>query len=103
MEPKSDLEISCCSLLRAAYEISGRIPAVFSLCLNIMTDSRTDEETPLLHSGGDSVVNARKDPNEIITPLPKLQIAILLLAQLTEPICSQCIYPFTPQVIDSYC
>ncbi|OBZ72619.1 Protein ZINC INDUCED FACILITATOR-LIKE 1 [Grifola frondosa] len=33
------------------------------------------------------------------TPLPKLQISILLLLQLAEPITSQCIYPFINQLI----
>lgn len=32
------------------------------------------------------------------TPLPKLQIAVLLFFQLAEPITSQCIYPFINQV-----
>lgn len=33
-----------------------------------------------------------------VTPLPKLQIAVLLFFQLAEPITSQCIYPFINQV-----
>lgn len=33
-----------------------------------------------------------------VTPLPKLQIGILLFFQLAEPITSQCIYPFINQV-----
>ena len=61
-----------------------------------MTDSRINEETPLL-----STVVVHKDSEEVITPLPKLQIAILLLVQLAEPICSQCIYPFIPQAMRS--
>ena len=32
------------------------------------------------------------------TPLPKLQLSILLLLQLAEPITSQCILPFITQV-----
>ena len=36
--------------------------------------------------------------DEVTTPLPRLQIGILLLILLTEPICSQCIYPFINQV-----
>lgn len=33
-----------------------------------------------------------------VTPLPRLQIAVLLFFQLAEPITSQCIYPFINQV-----
>jgi hypothetical protein len=32
------------------------------------------------------------------TPLPKLQISVLVLSALLEPIASQCIYPFINQV-----
>ena len=67
------------------------------LYLNVMTGSRIDEETPLLPSAGERTV--RKESDEVITPLPKLQIAILLLVRLVEPICSQCIYPFIFQVM----
>ena len=58
----------------------------------------TDEETPLLLSGEDSVVTTREESNQATTPLPRLQIGILLLISLTEPICSICIYPFINQV-----
>ena len=66
-----------------------------------MTSSRinVNEETPLLCSTDDPTVIVRKESDGVITPLPKLQIAVLLLIQLAEPICSQCIYPFAPQVI----
>ena len=64
-----------------------------------MTDSRVNEETPLLYSADDPTVVVHKESDYAITPLPKLQIAILLFIQLAEPICSQCIYPFAPQVI----
>ncbi|KAF9652374.1 MFS general substrate transporter [Thelephora ganbajun] len=64
-----------------------------------MTDSKIDEETPLLLSVEDPAAIAREESNEYITPLPKLQIGILLLVQLAEPICSQCIYPFVNQLI----
>ena len=33
-----------------------------------------------------------------VTPLPKLQIAVLLFFQLAEPLTSQCVYPFINQV-----
>ena len=73
-----------------------------------MTGPRIDEETPLLFSAEDPVA---KDPVaipheesvEVITPLPRLQLGILVLALFAEPICSQCIYPFinqvTPQIL----
>lgn len=47
-----------------------------------------DEETPLLAK------NTKKQP----TPLPWFQFSILLVLQLAEPLTSNVIYPFTPQV-----
>ncbi|KAH7915289.1 MFS general substrate transporter [Hygrophoropsis aurantiaca] len=57
-----------------------------------MQETRTtnSEETPLLPST--EVKKSR-------TPLPKLQISILLLMQLAEPISSLSIYPFINQLI----
>ncbi|KAF9815816.1 hypothetical protein IEO21_04328 [Rhodonia placenta] len=52
-----------------------------------------DEETALLSKPKQS-----REPKPV-TPLPKLQIAILLLLQLAEPITSQCIYPFINQLV----
>ena len=49
--------------------------------------SQVDEETPLLHS---QQVKA--------TPLPWGQFSIILFVQLAEPLTSQVIYPFAPQV-----
>ena len=63
-----------------------------------MADSRTDEETPLLFSAADPIVITHEGSDEVITPLPKLQMGILLFIVLSEPICSQCIYPFINQV-----
>ncbi|EGO19011.1 hypothetical protein SERLADRAFT_443553 [Serpula lacrymans var. lacrymans S7.9] len=40
-----------------------------------------------------------KKPKKPRTPLPKLQLSILLLIQVAEPITSQCIYPFINQLI----
>ncbi|KAI0327808.1 MFS general substrate transporter [Cubamyces sp. BRFM 1775] len=51
-----------------------------------------DEETALLAS-------PERKPVKAPTPLPKLQIFILLLMQLAEPITSQCIYPFINQLV----
>jgi hypothetical protein len=49
-----------------------------------------DEETPLLSSER----GLKKSP----TPVPWSQIWILLVLQLAEPLTSQVIYPFTPEV-----
>lgn len=58
-----------------------------------------DEETALLSASPER--KSVKTP----TPLPRLQIFILLLMQLAEPITSQCIYPFINQVraMSSHC
>ena len=52
---------------------------------------QSDARDPLLPA------EAKKMP-KTVTPLPKLQIGIVLLFQLAEPITSQCIYPFINQV-----
>ncbi|KDQ59084.1 hypothetical protein JAAARDRAFT_33814 [Jaapia argillacea MUCL 33604] len=54
-----------------------------------------DEETALLGSRPCDV----KKRKRAVTPLPKLQIGILLLLQLAEPITSHCIYPFINQLV----
>jgi hypothetical protein len=43
-----------------------------------MTDSRVDEETPLLFSPDDTAVTTSGGSDKATTPLPKLQIGILL-------------------------
>ena len=48
----------------------------------------TDEETPLLPVQG----------KKKATPLPFFQFSIVLFLQLAEPLTSQVIYPFAPQV-----
>lgn len=53
-------------------------------------DVSTDEESPLLSSDRSS-----KKPS---TPVPWSQVGILLVLQLAEPLTSQVIYPFTPEV-----
>lgn len=50
-----------------------------------------DEETPLLSSEQ----QAKKWP----TPLPWNQFGLILILQLAEPLTSQVIYPFAPQLI----
>ena len=52
-----------------------------------------DEETPLLNDNPQK----KRSPN----PLPKLQIAIVLLLQVCEPLTSQSIYPYINQVSSS--
>jgi hypothetical protein len=47
-----------------------------------------DEETPLLQGNG------KKSP----TPLPWFQFSLVLVLQLAEPLTSNVIYPFAPQV-----
>ncbi|KAK7037742.1 hypothetical protein VNI00_010703 [Paramarasmius palmivorus] len=53
-----------------------------------------NESTPLLH---DQENNRTKQKSK--TPLPKLQIAIILLLQLCEPLTSQSIYPYINQLV----
>ena len=53
-------------------------------------DVHPDEETPLLSSDRGS-----KKPS---TPVPWSQVGILLVLQLAEPLTSQVIYPFAPEV-----
>ncbi|KAF9231938.1 major facilitator superfamily domain-containing protein [Melanogaster broomeanus] len=54
------------------------------------SDTRDDDHSVLLSSDGRD-----KRP----TPLPKLQMSVLMLAILVEPIASQCIYPFINQLV----
>ncbi|KAF9495654.1 MFS general substrate transporter [Pleurotus eryngii] len=54
-----------------------------------MTTNHADEETPLL---------SHESPN-FRTPVPWRQLSILLFLQLAEPLSSQVIYPFAPQLI----
>ena len=54
-----------------------------------MTVTNIDEETPLLPN---------EQPKKKPTPLPWAQFSILLILQLAEPLTSQVIYPFAPQV-----
>ena len=51
--------------------------------------THVDEETPLLRSEQD-----KKSP----TPIPWFQFSIVLFQQLAEPLTSQVIYPFAPEV-----
>ena len=53
-----------------------------------------DETSPLLPAAEDK----KAKPVKQVTPLPMVQIGILLFFQLAEPITAQCIYPFINQV-----
>ena len=50
-----------------------------------------NERTPLISANNDSAKERR-------TPLPKLQIAIVIFLQIGEPLLSQSIYPYINQV-----
>ncbi|KAH7914803.1 major facilitator superfamily domain-containing protein [Hygrophoropsis aurantiaca] len=56
------------------------------------SDNQADEETPLLQNEPTSKKAKR-------TPLPWRQFAILLILQISEPLTSQVISPFAPQLI----
>ena len=56
-----------------------------------------DEANEWLLNDEDSTGEARQERKQP-TPLPKLQIGVLLFYHLAEPITSQCIYPFINQV-----
>ena len=58
-----------------------------------MSSGHADEETPLLLAR-----NGKKQA----TPLPWFQFAILLFLQLAEPLTSNVIYPFAPEVYFFY-
>ncbi|KAH9481793.1 Major facilitator-type transporter psiT2 [Psilocybe cubensis] len=56
-----------------------------------INDIHDDERTPLL--------NEQRSAKQKRTPLPKLQIGIVLLLQICEPICSQSIYPYINELV----
>lgn len=66
-------------------------------CTTIMTLETTDEETPLLHAN-DYVEPQQKPVITGKTPLPWSQFSIILSLQVLEPMTSQVISPFAPQV-----
>lgn len=57
----------------------------------------TDEQTPLLPNDRDEETPLL--PKKPPTALPWRQLSIILFLQLTEPLTSQVISPFTPQLI----
>ena len=56
-----------------------------------------DDTNEWLLTDEDSTGKTRQERKKP-TPLPKLQIGVLLFYHLAEPITSQCIYPFINQV-----
>ncbi|KAF4613857.1 hypothetical protein D9613_007964 [Agrocybe pediades] len=69
---------------------------------DIHEHERSNERSPLLHSSTSSSVHSitkQKQQLQKRTPLPKLQIAIVLLLQICEPICSQSIYPYINELV----
>ena len=55
-----------------------------------MSSRVVDEETPLLH--------AHHEQKKARTPMPWRQFSIILLLQFAEPLTSQVIAPFAPEV-----
>ena len=53
---------------------------------------RVDEETPLLNEDSDAARRSKQ------SSIPWNQFSIVLFLQLAEPLTSQVIYPFSPQV-----
>ncbi|KAI0329057.1 hypothetical protein GY45DRAFT_1325447 [Cubamyces sp. BRFM 1775] len=56
--------------------------------------AEVDEETPLLRSESQGQGHHKRKHN----PIPWGQFCILLILQLAEPLTSQVIYPFAPEV-----
>ncbi|THH06664.1 hypothetical protein EW145_g3938 [Phellinidium pouzarii] len=58
-----------------------------------------DEETPLLRPSDDNSHDHKKLQATEETPIPWAQFSLVLFLQLAEPLTSQVIYPFVPQLI----
>ncbi|KAF8840838.1 member of major facilitator superfamily multidrug-resistance, DHA1 sub-family [Paxillus ammoniavirescens] len=58
-----------------------------------------DEQTPLLRSSDSETHEQEPEDLKQRTPLPWPQLAILLVIQISEPLTSQVISPFAPQLI----
>jgi hypothetical protein len=72
----------------------------------IATIAMSSERTPLVEqdpessSGYDSIASTEHlAPNRKPTPLPKLQVLIVLLIQFGEPVTATVIFPFVVQLI----
>jgi len=73
-------------------KLEGRRISFDSLLQTTMSQQEVDEETPLLQSA---------QQKKTRTPLPWRQFSIILFLQLAEPLTSQVISPFAPQVCSS--
>lgn len=60
-----------------------------------------EDTVPMINDIVDEHSTLLPQPIKKPTPLPKVQISVLLLLQLAEPITSQCILPFITQVSDA--
>ncbi|KAG6836905.1 hypothetical protein H0H93_001492 [Arthromyces matolae] len=63
-------------------------PVIYSTPISLIMTPSDDEETPLL-----------QEHSKKRTPLPWAQFTIVMFLQLAEPLTSQVIYPFAPQLI----
>jgi hypothetical protein len=65
-----------------------------------MTTSQVQDDNPLLIEAADeeTPLLQQKQQKKAPTPLPYLQIGIVLLLQLCEPLCSMSIYPYINEV-----
>jgi len=79
--------------LERSFRVQIRSHSRNSTPFSHMSDHQSDEETPLL---GD--ISSTQPPPRKGNPLPKLQIAIVLLLQVCEPLTSQSIYPYINKV-----
>lgn len=64
--------------------------------MTIVAESRTSSSATVVQDELSPLLSTSKRPR---TPLPRLQLAILLLIQFAEPISSMSIYPYINQLI----
>ena len=89
---KTDVKSSL-RLSTSKYRINGcRFPDVFFVPFFLTMSDHVDEETPLLAGNG----------KKQATPLPWFQFTLILILQLAEPLTSNVIYPFAPEVCSSF-
>jgi hypothetical protein len=72
--------------------------------VSLMSLSRSGERERV----GDEVLSISEETNGVLervkdentrTPLPKLQLTIIMMVQLAEPVTSSVVYPFIPQLV----
>lgn len=71
------------------------------------TTTMTTEQTPLISDQDGAPESAKhtaaQDTKKLAkkqTPLPKVQLFLMLLVQCCEPICASCIYPFVVSLVN---